>query len=168
VPQTNLGTTAIRRGVAGGGNMTLTIVRRPSLIAFLVFASLSVWPAHARPQESDWVRRTSAGLGALQAGQYQKAEKELKAALQKAEKFDQGDGRLAASLENLSNLYLVKKDYSMALVFEARLLDLREKTPGPNHQTVAVSLYKVGVLYWKTGKLVCRLSGHVHLPILRN
>ena len=55
-----------------------------------------------------WERHTQAGKTALAAGDYVEAEAQFRQALDLAKKFQPGDPRFSASLDNLGTLYQVQ------------------------------------------------------------
>ena len=133
--------------------MFLVEFRRGCFLFCLMLALATMSrPFTTKPQESEWDKHTSAGLSAREARQFKEAERELQAALKEAEAFHQSDSRLAESLSNLADLYGAQGNYNQAMQFESRLLAVREKTLGPNHEVVATILVDLGNMEWQSGK----------------
>ena len=61
-----------------------------------------------------WEAHSAAAQEAYQQGDYAEAEKQLRAALKKAEGFEPQDPRLAATLNNLAELYRAQARYAEA------------------------------------------------------
>ena len=58
---------------------------------------------------------------------------------------------VAASLNDLANLYLLKGDYAKAEPLYKRALNIREKALGPEHPNVATSLNNLALIYYSKG-----------------
>jgi tetratricopeptide (TPR) repeat protein len=94
----------------------------------------------------------AAGQKAFQEGDYAESEKELEAALRKAEEFGSEDPRLSKSLNNLALLYKVQGKYAEAEPLYKRSLAIREKALGPEHPNVATALENYAALLRETGR----------------
>jgi tetratricopeptide (TPR) repeat protein len=109
------------------------------------------------PPEHPLIRANSlnrAGLGASDAGQYQTAVGPLVEALAIREKALGPDHRdVAASLNNLAELYRAQGRYGEAEPLYQRALVIREKALGPDHPDVAVSLNNLAALYQDQDRL---------------
>ncbi len=89
---------------------------------------------------------------AYQQGRYLEAEKALQAALDEAERFGPQDLRLAASLNNLAELYRAQGKYAEAEPLHKRALAIGEKALGPEHPRVATSLESYAALLRKMNR----------------
>ncbi len=94
----------------------------------------------------------TAAQQAYQQADYAEAEKQLEAALKEAEAFGPDDVRLAASLNNLAELYRAQGRYADAEPLYKRALAIREKALGPEHPHVAQSLENYAGLLRETGR----------------
>lgn len=79
-----------------------------------------------------WEKYNEAGSAAYSEGDYAEAEKQLKAALKKAEEFGPDDPRLATGLNNLALLYKAQGRYAEAERLEVRTKAIRGKHAGKN------------------------------------
>ncbi len=113
---------------------------------------LALWPAHASAQGGQWNTLNAAGIEAYQRGDYAEAEQQWRAALKEAEGFGPQDPRLAASLNNLAELYHAQGRYAEAEPFYERALAIWEKVLGPDHPHVAKGLENSAALLRKTGR----------------
>ncbi len=73
--------------------------------ALCLALGLAFLPAQATAKHSAWKTYMANGTQAYRQGDYAEAEKQLTAALEEAERFGPKDLRLAASLNNLAELY---------------------------------------------------------------
>ncbi len=103
-------------------------------------------------QVGPWETYMAAGDKAYQQGNYPEAEKQLGAALKEAEGFGPQDPRLATSLNDLGEVYLLQRRYAEAKPLHKRALAIKEKALGPEHPSVATSLENYAALLRKTGR----------------
>ena len=122
---------------------------RLSLVGVLCVMRVST---HALTQDNLWETYIRAGIEAYQQGNYAEAEKQLLAALQKAEKFVPEAPRLVRNLNSLATLYIKLGNYAEAVTFIRRSLVIQEKVPGPEHPNLATSLNNLATLYRFQGK----------------
>ncbi len=115
-------------------------------------AVLWLWPATAPAQVEQWQSHMAAGDKAYQQGNYPEAEKRLVAALKEAEGFRPQDSRLAATLNNLAELYRTQGRYAEAEPLYRRALAIDEKALGSDHPNVATDLNNLALLYHNQGK----------------
>ena len=101
---------------------------------------LALLPPTTYAQDTKWEKSTAAGTKAYQQGDYVEAEKQFKTAISEAGKFGEQDQRLAASLNNLAELYRTQGNYAQAEPLYKRSLAIYEKALGPEHPDVAMSL----------------------------
>jgi tetratricopeptide (TPR) repeat protein len=92
-------------------------------------------------------KHAQAGDKAYREGNYAEAEKQFMAALKEAEKFLPDDPRIAASLNNLGNVYRVLGRYQEAEEYIKRALVAAKNAFGFNHPNVASTLNCLGLLY---------------------
>ncbi len=119
-------------------------------IAVAGWVALSFAPVFA--QETPWRGYNEDGLEALKAGRYPESEKLFKLALVEAEKLGPYDPRLAASLNNLAELYRTQGKYDQAEPLFKRALAIKEKALGPDHPSVATVLENYAALLKATSR----------------
>jgi tetratricopeptide repeat protein len=94
---------------------------------------------------------------ALQLKQLDEAERTLLAALRIAE--DEGDEtREGMTLNSLARVYSVQKQYPQAVALLRRLIVIKEKALGRNHQQVASILGNLAEMYAQTGDVADELA----------
>src|SRR5687767_5538460 len=98
-----------------------------------LLAALFCLTSLAGCQSTDSQKDNYAGQKAYQRGDFTEAEKLYLVAVRTAEKFGEGDARLATSLSNLSAFYRAQGKYAEAEPLYNRYLAIREKTFGPDH-----------------------------------
>jgi tetratricopeptide (TPR) repeat protein len=127
---------------------------RKGLALFLacICAALAPSPAQAAKQDRQWTQTMAAGQIAFEAGRYAKAERLLKIALARAERFGPRDLRLPATLNRLAQVYHEQGQYTRAEPLYKRSLALVEKSLGPTHPDVAANLNNLATLYRDEGK----------------
>lgn len=118
----------------------------------LVVLTVMLLATHASAQNTLWEKYNDAGKNAFQQGRYAETEKQFKAALKEAEQFGSEDPRLAATLNNLADVYRAQGKYALAEPLYQRALAIFEKAPGPEDSIVAVSLNRLAGLYHAQGK----------------
>ena len=101
----------------------------------------------AMAQDTAWQKYMKAGEEAYERGRYAEAEKLFLAALREAEKSGRQDPRLAASLNNLAEVYRAQGKYAEVGALLQRSLAIAEKALGPEHPNVAVSLNTLAGLH---------------------
>lgn len=89
---------------------------------------------------------------ALQAQDWEEAETMALAALEEAEEFESGDGRLAMTLESLAELYYLQGKYSLAAPICKRLLKLYGRTLGPDHLDTGIIAHNLAMIYHSSDK----------------
>jgi tetratricopeptide (TPR) repeat protein len=94
-----------------------------------------------------WEKHAWAGDNAYKEGNYAEAEKQCMAALRETEKFPPNDPRIAASHNNLGEIYRVLGKYEEAEQHLEQALVVAKRVFGPDHPNVASSLNCIGVLY---------------------
>ena len=110
-------------------------------------------PLHADTQETQWKKHMDAADEAYRQGHYGDAEKSIKAALKKAERFGPQDLRLGTTLNNLASLYEAQGKYAEAEPLDKRALAIEEKALGPEDPYVAIiGLNNLAELYHQQGK----------------
>jgi len=133
----------------------------PTIITWRVLAcilglALGSFAAVAAPSQTvDWASFLGAGLKAAAEGHYDEAEKDLREALQEAEKSDPDGLRLPESLDALVGVYSNQGKYAQAEPLAIRLVAAREKTLGKEHPVIASLLDSLGQIYGAEGN-ICR------------
>lgn len=94
-----------------------------------------------------WRQYLDAGNSAYEKGRVPEAEVQFLKALQEAEKFGEGDSRLALTLNNLAAAYHSQGKYTMAEPVYKRALDIKVKLYGEKHAEVALNHHNLAVLY---------------------
>ena len=112
---------------------------------------LWLWPATALAQVEQWQGHMDAGVKAYLENNYTEAEKQLVAAVKKAEQFGPQDPRQGTTLNGLAELYQAQGKYAEAEPLFKRSLAIRGKALGPEHPDVAMSLENYASLLRKTG-----------------
>ncbi|MCH7539770.1 MAG: tetratricopeptide repeat protein [Proteobacteria bacterium] len=120
--------------------------------ALCLALGLAFLPAQATARHSAWKAYMADGAQAYRQGDYAEAEKQLTAALEKAEKFALKDLRLAASLNNLAELYWTQGRYGEAEPLFKRALESGEGAMGPEHPARAMTLNNLAELYRVQGR----------------
>jgi tetratricopeptide (TPR) repeat protein len=105
------------------------------------------------PPIHPWEVAHQTGLAAYRDKNYLEAEKHFKAALLEAEKLSTEDRRLTQTLENLAELYRLESRHSQATPYFRRLVDISEKSFGPDHSNVAAHLNNLAGNYRAQGML---------------
>ena len=100
---------------------------------------------------NSWKLLYEAGRQALQDRKLHEAEQSFSAALQLAEDFAPGDPRLSATLNALARIYSLQRRYLAAAALLNRLLEVTERTLGPNHVQVAGVLTNLAEMYTHLG-----------------
>jgi len=108
--------------------------------------------AHAQ-DDVRWQEALKQAAEARQSGQLAEVEKLLKGALAEAEKFGPLDQRVVVSLDALGTYYYQQGIYVEAFPVYTRLLEIRERTLGPDHPAVGDSLDDIAVIENLQGKL---------------
>lgn len=122
------------------------------LVAVLAVSGRAAYPQSQIPDDTRWKQLSGAGRTFYEQGYYTDAEKAFLAALKEAERFGPGDARLAASLNNLAELYRAQSRYVEAEPLHKRSLAVREKVLGPEHPDVAQSLNNLALVYHAQGR----------------
>ena len=121
------------------------------MLAICWCALLLASPAAA--QSVEWKTLNQEAMTLYRQGRYDQAVVVAKKALEIAER-DLGPNHpaVAASLNNLAELYRAQGQNALAEPLYKRSLAIHEKTLGPNHPSVATSLENISALYTKMGK----------------
>ncbi len=134
--------------------MSPALTRRViGLLLIAAFAPLVSLRGLAGPTPDEWEKQTEAGFRAMYSRQYRLAEESFLAALKQSERLPAADERRVASLENLATLYgATGKRLDLARTYK-KLLEVRERTLGPDHPDVAMTLETLASLYvdWSKG-----------------
>ncbi|HEY9783840.1 MAG TPA: tetratricopeptide repeat protein [Candidatus Obscuribacterales bacterium] len=105
-------------------------------------------PNPANPANQVWHERKVAAEAALQRGDLQAAESMWHAALEQAEYFNEGDPRLAFTLDNLADAMTMRGRAMLAEPLYRRSLAIKTKLLGPQHLSVAHTMNALaGALY---------------------
>jgi tetratricopeptide (TPR) repeat protein len=97
-----------------------------------------------------WEEYTSAGIQAVRAGQYARAEQLLTRAAKKAEEL--GPQEKGRSLNNLAELYRRQGRATEAERYFTQALSVKESELGEDHPDVATSLNNLAQLYVAQGR----------------
>ena len=117
----------------------MTKARAIALFVAVVGSLLYLKPILFSPTK-DWESYNKAGLAAYGKKDYAEAEKQLAAALRKAEKFPNDDPNLTLSLNNLAEIYRAQGKHAEAELYIKRSLAIAEKIYGPENPNVASHL----------------------------
>lgn len=118
----------------------------------LLLCCLCLGGALALADEARWTHHIQAAGAALRHGDYQTAESHTEAALDEAGEFGPKDWRLPMTLEKLAMFYRARGRYDAALPLYLRLLDLEEKTLGPDHPNVSARVDDLAAIYRVLGR----------------
>lgn len=94
-----------------------------------------------------WKTLVEEGNNSYSRGKVPEAEVKFLAALEEAEKFGEGDDRLALTLNNLAAVYHEQGKYTMAEPLYKRAMDIRTQLHGERHPDIALSHHNLAVLY---------------------
>lgn len=130
-------------------HLWLSLLMSASL--FVVVFALAFSLASAA-QAATWETHMDAGDKAYQQGNYIEAEKQVLAALKKAEAFGPQDPRLGIILNALADVYRSQGRYAEAKPLYKRALMIQEKTLGADDPLVATTLNNLAVLYDDQGR----------------
>lgn len=122
-------------------------------IFVLVAGTLLYLKSVLYPPVPPWEERHQAGLTAYRGVDFPEAEKQFKAALTEAEKLPPDDWRLTLTLSNLAEVYRLQSKHSQATPYFKRLVEISEKSFGPDHPNVAAHLNNLAGNYRAQGKL---------------
>lgn len=103
-------------------------------------------------QAAAWEFYMRTGMAAYEQANYAEAEKQLSAALKKAEDFGPQDPRLAGTLNNLAEVYRAQGKYTEAEPLYQRAVVIAEKALGQNHSYVARVLANYAALLRKANR----------------
>jgi tetratricopeptide (TPR) repeat protein len=106
----------------------------PLLCYTLCLSGLSGLPAYAG---SKWDSLKKAGDAAYEAGNYDKAEEQFRAALKEAQNFEPDDKRLATTSYNLALVLQTEEKFDEAAAQYKTSIDLLTKAFGADHEKVA-------------------------------
>ncbi len=126
--------------------------RLPALLAAALSLMVAVAQAHAAPAGT-WETLKKTGDEALQVNNYGVAERNLLAAVKEAEKFGDGDIRLATSLKDLAAYYKIRGSFAKAEPLLERELRVREKSQGAEHPDVVANVARMVQFYLQQGKV---------------
>ena len=124
-----------------------------ALLMTAMVCSTTTGQAQQRGAGIEWETLNQEVMELYRTGQYDRALKVAEAALRVAEQNvgpDHPD--VAASLNNLAELYRIQGDYAKAEPLHKRALAITEKALGPDHPDVATSLENLAKLYRDTNR----------------
>ncbi|MGH9551857.1 MAG: tetratricopeptide repeat protein, partial [Terriglobales bacterium] len=98
-------------------------------------------------KQSNWQRYSASGTKALQSRDLDTAESMWLAAMEEATDFTDTDPRLAHTLESLAEVYYRRGNLDMASRYCQRVLDVCEKTLGPEHPDIGVLAHNLAMLH---------------------
>ena len=129
----------------------VNFIRATGIAAVLL---LCIAPVFAQGAGSEWETLNREVTELYRAGNYDRAVVVAKKALDVAEK-NAGPNHpdVAASLNNLAELYQTQGQYAQAEPLYKRSLAIMEKALGPNHPDVARSLVNMAALYRKIDRI---------------
>jgi tetratricopeptide (TPR) repeat protein len=99
-----------------------------------------------------WEVLTASVEKALENNDLEEAENLALAALEEAEDFESGDGRLAMTLESLAEIYYMREKYNHAAPICRRLLKLYKRTLGDSHLDTGIIAHNLAMIYHSHGK----------------
>jgi tetratricopeptide (TPR) repeat protein len=99
-----------------------------------------------------WEVLTASVEKALENNDLEEAENMALAALEEAEDFESGDGRLAMTLESLAEIYYMREKYNHAAPICRRLLKLYKRTLGDSHLDTGIIAHNLAMIYHSHGK----------------
>jgi len=118
------------------------------IIALVVSSSLSVYA-----QEVLWEKLNGKSKTLFEQKRYPDALNAAKDALKVAEDtFGPDHPKVAISLNNIAELYVIKGTYAEIEPLYKRALEINEKTLGPDNPDVAISLNNLAELYYNQGR----------------
>lgn len=129
---------------------------RIAALSCLVAASLTSCAQQAPPtgganvtsfEQTVWETHTRSAAEALEAKDYDKAEKLYNFAIQEAEKLGEGDPQLAASYNNMADFYFAQGDGEKAENMYSKSLAIKEKSLGLSDRDLVVDLTGLGNAY---------------------
>ena len=114
-------------------------------VALLCFVLQLTSPAHA--QEAQWIRLTQEAAELNRKALYRQAQVVALQAVEVAERtFGPDHPKVAASLNNLAELYRKQGQYAQAEPFYKRSLAIKERALGPDNSEVAIGLGNLALL----------------------
>lgn len=118
----------------------------------LFFLTVSTgFPASAQDSGQKWQQVYDAGIAAAEAGDYAKAERKLRQALNLARKFGDADSRHAESVGDLGAVLFLQQRYDEARPFLERGLVLHKTTLGA-HEKTGNAAHWMGDFYLTVGE----------------
>ncbi|HSE58604.1 MAG TPA: tetratricopeptide repeat protein, partial [Nitrospiraceae bacterium] len=108
---------------------------------------LAVVPFGNSCTSRSWEETLAAGQRALEQRNYAEAERQFRAAVEKAEAFGQEDRRVAVSLSQLADVYAAQRRYVEAEPVYGRALAIYQVVHGEDHPDVAAMLNNLGVVH---------------------
>jgi tetratricopeptide (TPR) repeat protein len=118
-----------------------------SAITGLVVSTICISIPNVNATTGTWEARLQSGMKAYQEGHYVEAERELVAALEKAEAFGPRDPRLAVTLNELGVVYRIEEKYREAESAFKRAAAIWQQAPGLELAHAATALNNLAVLY---------------------
>ena len=96
------------------------------ILGFLL-CSVSAFP-QSLSWDLSWEHYTSAAKRTFKQGNYEEAEKLLKASLNKTNKFGKTDYRISITYSNLALIYQIQKKFDRAETYYTKSLNLKRRT----------------------------------------
>ena len=129
------------------------IVKRLMTAALLALLAFGAGTAAFAQDNAEWKKLDDEAKSLYQQGKYDRGVEVAKKALELAEKAKgPDDPDVAASLNDLAELYRAQAQYAQAELLCQRALAVWEKALGPNHPSVATALENLAKLYRKTDR----------------
>ena len=118
----------------------------------LVFSVAWIGPNAAKAQDAAWRNHMEVSVSAYQRGNYERALKELDAALVLAEDFEESDPRLLQTLLGLALIRYEQQDYDRAEVALTRTLGLARRRADLRQAELATAANALALVYMHTGR----------------
>ncbi len=99
-----------------------------------------------------WEHYSGAAKKAFMKGDYEGAEKLLKASLHKTKKFDKTDYRLTITYSNLGLINQIQKKYGRAETYYTKSLNIKRQTLPPNDPSLAREINNLATIMVAQGK----------------
>ncbi len=115
------------------------------MVSVDVFAQNLSW-------DLSWEHYAGAAKQAFKKGDYEKAEKLLKASLNKTKKFEKTDYRITITYSNLGLINQIQKKYSRAQTYYTKSLNIKRQTLKPNDPSIAREINNLATVMVAQGK----------------
>ncbi len=125
---------------------------RARITGLVLLVAATVATTLQAQDDAKWRAALQEAASARRSGRVEEVEKILRGALEEAEKFGPDDERVLLSLDALGTYYYTQGVFIEALPIYRRVLEIQERTLGPDHPAVAEALNDVAVIESIQGK----------------